>query len=131
CWLERMIVTKINEEIEHHHKQDAANQPQRQIAFRPLHLAGHERNVVPTVVGPQRSQHRRPKTSDPSAGYGHAFAYSTNVCQAEISPMSTGIDEGANTDANYEQDFQRSKKRREVSADLHCGTVDQSGNRDC
>ena len=72
-----MVITDIYQQIQSNYEKHANDQAQREIAFRLLNFTGQKRNVVPTVIGPERSQHRRRKA-------GRAFAYRAAASREEI-----------------------------------------------
>src|SRR4030095_10321288 len=110
--------------INSHHHKHSNNQCERQIAFRFFYLAGEERYVVPTIIGPKRTQHRSRKSRKPATGDGHRFASATVVRLREMSPVTSAVEERAETNRDKNQHFEGSQNSGDAAADANGCAID-------
>src|SRR5262245_29474814 len=100
-----MIITDVHEEIEAHHQEHADDQTERKITFRVLNFSGQKGDVVPTVIGPERAQHRGRKTGKASGGDRYPFTRAAGIWLGKMRPVSVAVKKSAQADTYQQQDF--------------------------
>ena len=127
----------MHRHIKDDHEQDASDNCDRDIAFRVLDLAGHERKVVPAVITPQRSKHRRGKARQECvfAGtvpnrVGDALAGAGCACQRKISKAAARHKQKRpEPDKDNKADLDRRQCRSDLAAQAHRKAVECRENR--
>src|SRR5678815_800691 len=94
------------------------------IRDRILYLAGEKRDVVPAIVGPERSNHGGRCSSHP-ANDTDSFASSVYVCHAEVGPVAAAIEEGTESETQQQQHLHAGEHARDGTAETHRGTINE------
>src|SRR5262249_28099076 len=127
---EHVVITEINEQIQTHDEKHADDQSQRQIALGLLHFAGEKRDVVPTVISPERSQHRCRETGRAAGGDRYLLAYATDIRLRQMRPVAATVKERTQSDTDQNQNLDRREHGSEAAAEAYRRAVDEHCHAD-
>src|SRR5204863_8559327 len=98
---------------------------------RVFYFARQKGDVVPAIVGPQRSEHRGCETRNTAGRDRHAFARASAVTQSEITPLATAIKECTETETDQQYDLHARQHTRNAATDANGRAVDERRHDDC
>src|SRR5690606_90360 len=129
--VEHVVISDMNKDVEDDDQNRAADDRERDVSIGVLDLAGYESQLIPSVIAPQSSEHRRRETRKErvsrravTLGLGHALANSPGGIEPEIGERSAGNErKGTDTDKQHQCDLYEGEDRRDLSAYRHGGRV--------
>src|SRR5688572_26536096 len=96
--------------------------------MRIFYLARHVGNIVPAIVGPERSNHCGTERQKESCIAGRDLAGAWGGAgHPEMPQASILIKERQNAHAQYKSNLQERYNRSDVTTDAHCSAIDQCG----